>query len=314
MDLALMIEGQDGLTWERWKRIAQAAEDLGFAGLFRSDHYTNSTPPELDSLELWVSLTYLATHTNRIEFGPLVTPFSFRHPSITARMAAGVDDLSGGRLRLGLGAGWNRREHEMFGLDLLDVKGRMQRFEEGLEVVSKLLNSDEPFSFNGHFYQLKDAVLLPRPARPGGPPIVVGGNGRRRTLQLAAKYADEWNGTGQTPERFRDRMQRLDRYLTAEGRKPSEVRRTAMSGVAFGRNKGDLEAKISLYGRSAEELHADGKLVGDGNQIAEQLNALAEAGCQRVMLQWLDQDDIEGLEALATAVLRQFKSTTDKHR
>ncbi len=306
MDLALMIEGQDGLNWKRWKRIAQAAEDLGFAGLYRSDHYTNSEPPELDSLELWVSLTYLATHTKHIEFGPLVTPFSFRHPSITARMAAGVDDLSGGRLQLGLGAGWNQREHHMFGLDLLNVKDRMQRFEEGVEVVSRLLKSNKPFTFTGKFYQLKDAVLLPRPARPAGPPVVVGGNGRHRTLQLAARYADEWNGTSQTPERFRDRMQRLDEYLALQGRKPDDLRRTAMAGVAFGRNKREVKEKIALYGRNAEELRADGKLVGGGTQIVEQLNALAQAGCQRVMLQWLDQDDMDGLEALAQAVLPQF--------
>ncbi|HLD94311.1 MAG TPA: LLM class F420-dependent oxidoreductase [Anaerolineales bacterium] len=314
MDLALMIEGQDGLNWDRWKRIAQTAEDLGFAGLYRSDHYTNPSPPELDSLELWVSLTYLATHTKRIEFGPLVTPFSFRHPSITARTAAAVDDLSGGRLRLGLGAGWNRREHEMFGLELLDVKGRMQRFAEGLEVVSKLLKSDKPFTFSGKFYQLNEAILLPRPKQPGGPPLVIGGNGRRRTLQLAAKYANEWNGTSQTPARFRDRTQRLDEYVAAEGRIPVEIRRTAMVGVAFGRNPRELQAKMGLYGRSRDQLLADGKLVGDGNQIAEQLNALAEAGCQRVMLQWLDQDDMDGLEALAKVVLPQFKPTTDKHR
>ena len=305
MDLALMIEGQDGLNWERWKRIARVAEDLGFAGLFRSDHYTNSSPPELDSLELWVSLTYLATHTKRIEFGPLVTPFSFRHPSITARMAAGIDDLSGGRLRLGLGAGWNRREHEMFGLDLLDVKDRMRRFEEGLDVVSKLLKSDEPFSFSGQFYHLKEAILLPRPARSNGPPIIVGGNGHR-TLRLAAKYADEWNGTSQTPERFKDRMQRLDKYLAAERRNAGDVRRTAMAGVAFGRSRSELEEKIAHYGRYVEEIRADGKLVGDGTQIAEHLYALAEVGCQRVMLQWLDQDDLDGLEALAKVVVTQF--------
>lgn len=306
MDLAVMIEGQDGLNWERWKRIARTVEDLGFAGLYRSDHFTNPRPPEQDSLELWVSLTYLATHTKRIEFGPLVTPFSFRHPGITARMAAGVDDLSGGRLQLGLGAGWNRREHEMFGLDLLDVKGRMQRFEEGLDVVSKLLKSDSPFSFSGAFYRLKDAILLPRPARPGGPPIIVGGNGRRRTLQLAARFADEWNGTSQTPKRFRDRMRRLDEYLAAEGRKPGDVRRTAMAGVAFGRSKAEVERKLEPYGGDAEEARADGKLVGDGQQIAEQLGALAAEGCQRVMLQWLDQDDMQGLEALAKTLLPLF--------
>jgi alkanesulfonate monooxygenase SsuD/methylene tetrahydromethanopterin reductase-like flavin-dependent oxidoreductase (luciferase family) len=195
----------------------------------------------------------------------------------------------------------------MFGLDLLDVKSRMQRFEEGLEVVTKLMQSDKPFSFSGKFYQLNEAILLPHPARPGGPPIVVGGNGRYRILKLAAKYADEWNGTSQTPERFRDRMERLDNYLAAEGRKPGDLRRTAMAGVAFGRTKHEVEEKISLYGNSAEELRADGKLVGDGNQIAEQLASLAEVGCQRVILQWLDQDDMEGLEELAKIILPKFQ-------
>jgi F420-dependent oxidoreductase-like protein len=308
MDLALMIEGQDGLNWERWKRIAQAAEDLGFAGLYRSDHFTNSSPPELDSLELWVSLTYLATHTKRIEFGPLVTPFSFRHPSITARMAAGVDDLSGGRLQLGLGAGWNRREHDMFGLDLLDVPARLKRFEEGLQVVTQLLESDMPINFNGEFYQLKDAILLPRPDRPGGPPIIVGGNGRHRILKLAAKYANEWNGTSQTPESFKDRMSRLEMYLAAEGRSSDDLRRTAMAGVAFGRSPRELNERITYYGTSAEQIRAEGKLVGDANQITEQLFALAEVGCQRVMLQWLDQDDMDGLEALAKVIVPHFDS------
>lgn len=308
MELALMIEGQDGLTWERWKRLARAAEDLGFVGLYRSDHYTNSTPPEDDSLELWVSLTWLATNTKRIEFGPLVSPFSFRHPSITARMASAVDDLSGGRLQLGLGAGWNEREHEMFGLPLLDVRDRMQRFEEGLQVVSKLMKSDQPFSFDGQFYQLKKAIMLPRPARKGGPPVIVGGNGKHRILQLAAKYANEWNGTSQTPQRFRERMKILDEFLVKEGREPSEVRRTAMAGIAFGRSKNEIEKKMQDFRATAEdldELKAHGRLVGEANDIVDQLGKLAEVGCQRVMLQWLDQDDINGLEALSQSVLPQ---------
>jgi F420-dependent oxidoreductase-like protein len=305
MELALMIEGQDGLNWERWKRLAKAAEDFGFFGLFRSDHYTNTEPPELDSLELWVSLTYLATQTERIEFGPLVTPFSFRHPSVTARMAAAVDDLSGGRLNLGLGAGWMQREHNMFGLDLLSIPERMKRFREGLEAVTQLMKSDVPFSFDGKFYQLKDAIMLPRPQRKGGPPIIVGGNGAKRTLQLAAKYADEWNGTSQTPAKFKERMPRLDEYLQSEGRKPGDLKRSAMLTTVFGRNKLDLEKKLKAFDADVEEWRAHGALVGEANQIVEQLGALEEVGCQRVMMQWLDQEDIEGLEAIAKTVLTQ---------
>jgi F420-dependent oxidoreductase-like protein len=305
MELALMIEGQDGLNWERWKRLAEAAEDLGYVGLFRSDHYTNSEPPELDSLELWVSLSYLATHTKRIEFGPLVSPFSFRHPSITARMAAAVDDLSGGRLNLGLGAGWMKREHEMFGLDLLPVPERMKRFHEGLEVVTKLMKSDEPFTFSGQVYRLKDAILLPRPKRKGGPPVIVGGNGAKRTLQLAAKYANEWNGTSQTPAKFKERMPRLNEFLKVEGRNPADVRRSAMLTTVFGRNKQELDQRLRRFDANPEELRARGALVGEANQIVEQLGALEAVGCQRVMMQWLDQDDIAGLEEMAKTILPQ---------
>ena len=122
LEIAVMIEGQNGLNWARWQRIARLAEEAGFVGLFRSDHFTNGNPPDLDSLELWTSLTWLADNTKRIEFGPLVTPFSFRHPAFTTRMAAAVDDLSGGRLTLGLGAGWQEREHALFGFDLLPLK------------------------------------------------------------------------------------------------------------------------------------------------------------------------------------------------
>lgn len=308
MDLAIMIEGQDGLTWKRWKRIAAAAEDLGFAGLYRSDHYTNARPPEKDSLELWVSLTYLATHTRRIEFGPLVSPVSFRHPSITARLAAGVDDLSGGRLQLGLGAGWNEREHTMFGLELLDPKPRMDRFEEGLEVITRLLKSNAAFSFKGKYYQLHEAILLPRPVRAGGPPIIVGGNGKGRILDLAAKYATEWNGTGQTPQGFRERCRILDEKLIRNGRKPSDVRRTLMTSITIGRDADHLRQLTNISGRSADELRAGGRFVGEANEIIEQLGEMADAGCQRVMLQWLDQDDIDGLEYLAKTVLPHFQN------
>src|SRR5512138_1343759 len=139
LEIAIMIEGQNGLTWPRWQQIVRLVEDAGFVGLFRSDHFTNGNPPDKESLELWVSLTWLAANTKRIEFGPLVTPFSFRHPVHTARMAAAVDDLSNGRLVLGMGAGWNEREHELFGFDLLKPNERFDRLEEGLEVVTRLL-------------------------------------------------------------------------------------------------------------------------------------------------------------------------------
>lgn len=307
MELAVMIEGQDGLNWERWKRLAAAAEDFGFAGLYRSDHYTNPFPPEKDSLELWISLAWLAANTKRIKFGPLVTPFSFRHPVNTARMAAAVDDLSGGRLVLGLGAGWNEREHAMFGMPLLDLAGRMDRFKEGLNVVTRLLQSDQPVDYSGKYYKLNEAKLLPRPQRKGGPEILIGGRGNR-TLRYAAKYAIEWNGTSQTPESFRERCTLLDENLKAAGRKPSELRRSAMNGIAFGRNRAELERAFEFLGETEEELRKWNRLIGEPSQIVEQLAGLAAAGCQQVMLQWLNQDDIDGLEAIAKLVMPQVKN------
>jgi alkanesulfonate monooxygenase SsuD/methylene tetrahydromethanopterin reductase-like flavin-dependent oxidoreductase (luciferase family) len=220
-------------------------------------------------------------------------------------MAGAVDDLSGGRLQLGLGAGWQEREHEMFGLDLLPLSERMRRFKEGMDVVTSLLKSDEAVIYNGKYYRLKDAILLPRPQQPGGPPIIVGGNGQKRTLQLAAKYADEWNAVSLTPKDFHERCQRLDKFLKVEGREPGNVRRSLMTGIFFGRQRVEKVTKAS--GKSAEELRAAGRLVGEANAITEQLGALAEAGCQRVMLQWLDQDDLTGLEEIAKQVLPQFK-------
>ena len=301
-EVAIMVEGQNGLNWPRWQRLARAVEDLGFAGLFRSDHFTNARPPDKDSLELWTSLTYLATHTRRIAFGPLVTPLSFRHPVFTARMAKEVDDLSGGRLVLGLGAGWQEREHRMFGFALGSVAERFARLEEGLEVITRLLRDPDRVTFHGQYFHLEDAVLLPRPARPGGPPVLIGGNGPRRTLPLVARYADEWNALFLPPERFAALNARLDALLRAAGREPAAVRRSLMTGLVFGRDEGELQRK--LEGRPpAEDLRARGLVVGTPAQVRDQIAALGQAGVQRVMLQWLDLDDLDGLAALAQAVL-----------
>jgi F420-dependent oxidoreductase-like protein len=304
LEVAIMIEGQDGIDWRRWQRLVQTVEGLGYAGLFRSDHFTNPTGPVLDALELWSSLTWLADNTSRIEFGPLVSPVSFRHPVITAWQASAVDNLAGGRLRLGIGAGWQEREHETYGFDLLDTDRRFARFEEALQVVILLLQSDEPVSFDGEFYRLRDAALMPRSPCPGGPPIVIGGNGPRRTLPLAARYADEWNAVLVTSERFIELDARLDELLQEVGRPPEQVRRTLMTRAVSGRSTADVERKLA--GQSADELRGRGAIVGTAPEVAEQLGRLEEAGVQRVMLQWLETDDIDGLEAMAQTVLPQL--------
>lgn len=310
LDLAIMIEGQNGLNWQRWKKIGIAVEQLGFAGLFRSDHFLNSTPPDKDSLECWISLAWLACHTERIQFGPLVSPLSFRHPTIIARMAAGLDDLSNGRLVLGLGAGWQEREHTNFGFDLLDPKSRFDRLEEGLIIITRLLQSDAPVTFTGNYYHTQEAVLLPRPARPGGPSILVGGNGPTRTPRLAAKHASEWNAVYLTADRFRQRSARVDEAAMAAGRKPDQIRRSMMTGCVIGKDERDVERRIEMRTqgkRSLSELRQHGVIAGTATEIIDQLAVLQEAGVERVMLQWLELDDLEGLELLARDVLPHFR-------
>ena len=305
IEVAIMIEGQYGLNWPRWQRLATAVEDLGFAGLYRSDHYTNANPPDMDSLELWVSLTWLADNTERIKFGPMVSPVSFRQPTMTARMASAVDDLSGGRLILGLGAGWQEREHRNYGWELLDTGPRLDRLEEGLHIISHLLQNEAPLNFDGEHYRLHEAVLLPRPQRPGGPPILVGGNGPQRTLPLVARYANAWNGIFVPPVRFAELNGRLDELLEANGRRPDEVRRSLMTGCIFGRDAAEVERLAANRNRNVEELRQRGMAIGTGNEIVEQLDEWAEAGVQLIMLQWLDLDDLDRLEAMAQAVLPQ---------
>jgi F420-dependent oxidoreductase-like protein len=309
--ISIMIEGQDGLTWPRWQRLASEVEQLGFAGLFRSDHFTNGTPPDKASLEMIVSLAYLASSTSRIHFGPLVAPLSFRHPAMLARQAAAIDDLSGGRMILGLGAGWQAREHALFGYELGDVPTRMARFEEGLEVITRLLRSDEPSTYAGRFFQLSEATLLPRP-QCGGPPILIGGNGPKRTLPLAARYADIWNGVFIGPEQFRSLSGTLDGLLRDAGRAPAALKRTAMTAIFFGRDEAALKVWIDrTRARDAENAKKSDQqiidqlrterhvIIGLPEQVREQIAAYAQAGAEELMLQWLDQDDIDGLRAFA---------------
>ena len=296
-----MLEGQRGLNWDRWQRLALAAEALGFAGLYRSDHLVEAQLPDQDSLDAWVSLTWLASHTTRIEFGTLVSPLSFRHPVHLARMASAIDDLSGGRLTLGLGAGWSHREHQVLGFELLSPSPRLDRLEEGIQVITGLLRSDAPVSFDGCYFQLHDALLLPRPQRTGGPRLLVAGRGRKRSLPIAAKYADAWNAMFISPETLHDMNTQLDDLLELNGRRPEDLTRTVMQGVEVGRNEADLRRKLEA--RTWQSWREPGLIVGSTEQMQEKLAAFEAAGAQRIMLQWQDLDDLDGLELLARAAL-----------
>ena len=315
-ELSIMIEGQDGVNWPIWKRLVEEVEGLGFAGLFRSDHYTNSSPPDKDSLEMVVSLAYLADHTQRVHFGPMVAPLSFREPTMLARQAAAIDDLSGGRMLIGLGAGWQEREHAHFGHNLGTMKERMDRFEEGVQVVSMLLRSDEPVNFEGRYFRLQEAILLPRPQREGGPPILIGGSGRKRTLPLVARYASQWNAINRGVEDFRDMSSYLDGLIRQEGREPGDVKRSIMTMVIFGRTREDLQARLGkppfnnprIADKSLDEKIAFWRderhvLIGNGEEIAAQIAPYDEAGVEEIMTQWFHLEDVDGLRQYAEDVL-----------
>lgn len=304
--IGIMIEGQHDLNWARWKKLLQAAEDFGFQCVFRSDHFTNANPPDYDSLELWVSLTYAATHTQKIEFGPLVTPVTFRHPSITIRMAAQVDDLSGGRLVLGMGAGWQEREHRLFGVPFYDVPTRFEMLTDALEMTQQLLHSDTPVTFKGKHFSLDEAILLPRPARKGGPPILIGGRGPKRTLPLAAKYADEWNAVFIPLEQFKERNTLLDQLLDERGRSRQSVKRSLMTQVVYEPTDAELSARLAGKPSVTELINDRGLIVGTGSAVVDQIGAWVEAGIERFMLQWMDLDNIDDLEKMARDVLPHF--------
>jgi F420-dependent oxidoreductase-like protein len=304
--IGIMIEGQDGLNWDRWKRLLQAAEDFGYQCVFRSDHFTNPNEPDKDSLDLFVALTYAATATQRVEFGSLVAPTTFRHPSITARMAAQIDDLSGGRLVIGLGAGWNEREHRVWGIPFYDKRTRHEMLEDALEITHRVFQSDDPVTYQGKHFSLEGATLLPRPQRPGGPILLVGGNGPTRTLPLAAKYAQEWNGVYLTPDQFRERNTLLDDLMRQHGRDPQSIRRSLMHGCYLFRTEAEMAAWMSESGTSADRMKERGVIHGTTDMIADQIAAFVEAGVERFMLQWLDQDDLDGLELIAKDVLPKF--------
>jgi len=317
MQISLMVEGQAGLTWERWKELVARVEGWGFAGLYRSDHFTNPHRPGENALEMIVSLAYLADHTKRVHFGPLVAPFSFREPVMLARQAAHLDALSEGRMILGVGAGWMQREHEMFGYALLDKDARMERFAEGLQVVWLLLKSDAPVSFDGKYYKLRDAEILPRPYKTR---ILVGGNGVNKTLRLAARYADVWNGVGIGPARFSELAGTLDKYLVEEGRSTGAVKKTAATFLYFGRDQEALKQRLEPIRAAHTELkemphaelldlvrHEDSSIAGLADEVIPQIRAYAEAGVEELMLQIFDSDDLDGLSTFAEQVISKNK-------
>ncbi|MDQ6710417.1 MAG: LLM class F420-dependent oxidoreductase [Candidatus Dormibacteraeota bacterium] len=311
MKIGLMIEGQEGLTWERWFALAGQVESLGLDSLWRSDHFFSVMGrTERSSLEAWVSMTALAARTRKIRFGPLVSPMTFRHPALLARMAAAVDVLSQGRLVLGVGAGWNEDEHAAYGITLPPMKERMDRLEEGINVIRALWQGG-PVTLDGRYYPLRDAMLAPRPVQRPGPPLLIGGDGEVRLLAIVAKYADEWNSHAATPDAYRAKCAKLEEHCRHVGRDPDQIHRSWMGGVLIASDQRQLAERARWLksfltvltdvpdDQVVATLRAKAWLAGTPEEIANQLGEWSAVGMQRVMLQYYDLNDLDSLALLA---------------
>ena len=275
IQLTVMIEGQEGLTWERWRALARTVEDAGYAGLYRSDHLTGLFgDPSRSSLETWASLTWLASHTQRIRFGPLVCPLTFYHPALLAKRAAAVAELSGGRLDLGIGAGWHEGEHAMFGIPFPSLKERMDRFECGARVIRALWRG-RPVTLEQPYYPLREAQSYPLPPG-GGVPLIVGGRGERRTLRIVAEHADEWNVWGD-PDLCGQKAQVLAQHCEAIGRDPSTILHSTQAMMFLS------EDEEWLSGKRGNDIGRP-VIVGNPNEVTDIVGRYRDAGIDELIV------------------------------
>jgi F420-dependent oxidoreductase-like protein len=304
MELCLMIEGQEGVTWLQWQALVLACEQHSIPALFRSDHYLNldGRHPERGSLDAWGTLNALAAVTSTLRLGTMVSPATFRHPSTLAKLVTTADEISNGRIELGLGAGWHEREHAAYGFPFPAARTRMDILEEQLQIV--LGNwSDGPFSFEGEHYQLHDLDARPKPVQRPHPPLIMGGIAGPRSCALAARFADEYNTVYPTVADVRKRRGRVVEACERAGREP--IAFSVMTAVIAGADERDLRERVGRVaharGDTADALVTEpppGWVIGTVEQVAEQLSALREAGVSRVMCQHLAHDDLEFIALL----------------
>jgi F420-dependent oxidoreductase-like protein len=301
MDLCLMIEGQEGVSWDEWVALGRACEEHGVPALFRSDHYLElgGDHPERGSLDAWTTLAALGAVTSSLHLGTLVSPATFRHPSVLAKSVVTADHVSGGRVTLGIGAGWHEREHAAYGFDFPPTRVRMDRLEEQLQILEGTW-SDGPFTFEGEHYTLRDLDAQPKPVQRPHPPIIIGGNAGPRSAALAARFASEYNTVMPTVDEARERRAAVTQACEEAGREAIPF--SVMTGVVVGRDRGELEERARrLAERTGTDLLAErpsGWIVGTLDEAAEQLGALRDAGVHRVMCQHLVHDDLDAVALL----------------
>ncbi len=307
MRVCLMIEGQEGVTWEDWRALATTAEASGFEALFRSDHYQSlDGVPGRGALDAWSTINALAAITTTLRLGTLVSPATFRHPSILARSVVTADHVSNGRVELGLGAGWHEGEHRAHGFPFDPPSDRFDRLAEQLEIVHRSW-TEGPFDFHGRLYDLEGADPLPKPVQKPHPPLIAGGSAKRRGAALAARWADEYNTVYATVEECRERRERIAAACAEAGREPIPF--SLMTGFLAGRDEAELldrSARLALRrGEDDDALEAlpESWLVGTPEQIVEQLKELEAAGVERVMLQHLLHEDLDAVELIGREVI-----------
>jgi F420-dependent oxidoreductase-like protein len=316
-----MIEGQEDVTWSQWVAIGNACDEHGLEGLYRSDHYSSvQERTERGSLDAWATLAGLAVTTTRVRLGTLVSPATFRHPSVVAKTAATVDHISGGRVTLGLGAGWFIDEHRSYGFEFPATKARIQMLSEQLEIVHRQWTTEEPFDFTGGYYELQSCEARPKPVQRPHPPIIVGGSGGARSCRLAARWGDEYNTTFPTVEQCRNRRERVLEEWVAQGRDESSLRFSVMTGIVGGPTKRDVEARARGIMDASAESGDPGRwldglasqwVTGTTDRVVERLAELQEAGVDGVMLQHQLHADLDLIAWLGEEVRPQVARGDD---
>lgn len=313
MRFAVMIEGQEDVGWDDWVAIAQTCERLGFEALFRSDHYGSVEGVEArGALDAWGTLCGLAAVTSTLRLGTLVSPATFRHPSVLARSVVTADHVSGGRVELGMGAGWNELEHEAFGFPFPPLRERLEHLAEQIEIVHRLW-TEEHVSFEGKHYRLVDCPALPKPVQKPHPRLLVGGRAKKGSTTPAARFADEYNVIGSSLEEYAAARKALDDACEQAGRDPKTLAMSIMSGFLLGADEAQLlahaRATLERWGSDAdpaatvERFRARG-LAGTPDELVEGFGRLAEVGVERVALQHIVHEDLDTVALIGQVAAR----------
>jgi F420-dependent oxidoreductase-like protein len=307
MDLRIFIEPQQGASYEQQLAVAKAAEAGGFDGFFRSDHYLNffggtGLPGPTDT---WVTLGAIARETSRIRLGTMVCSATFRLPGPLAVAVAQVDQMSGGRVDFGIGAGWFADEHTAYGIPFPTIGERFDRLEEQLQVITGLWRTppDTQFSFEGEYYTVVGSPALPKPFQPAGPPVILGGVGPTRTPRLAARYAAEYNVPFPPLEFYGEQVHRVREACEAIDRDPDDLIQSVCLVACCAGSEDELGRRAGAIGRSVDDLRQNAA-AGSPAEVIEKIAEFVEAGAQRVYLQILDIDDLEHIHLLADEVYK----------